>query len=116
MTIQLTDLINGQDNLRQLTEIKFPVKVSYRLSKLLNKVTSELSTYEELRTKLITELGTEDKKTKQITVTNENLPKFVEELNKLRQVETEIDFQKIKIAELGDIQIEPKLLLEWVFE
>lgn len=116
MRIKLSDIISNSQNLQQLQDLKLPVKVSYRLKRLVDKLTPLLKSYNEERNEMIKELGEEDPKTKVFTVKKENEKEFYDKLEKLMEVEEEVDFKKIKIAELGAISIEPKLLLDFVFE
>ena len=115
MKIKLLDIVEYQKNMGALTKVKLPVKVAYRISKLNNKIASEVKDYKEQEFNLIKELGevvldTEGKETDNLRVTKENMPKYKEEVEKLLDLEVELDFEPIDINELGETTIEPSLL------
>lgn len=102
--------------LQELLATKFPVKVSYRLSRLANKLEPILKSYEENRQTLVKEFG--DKQPDDtFAVTNpKKLKTFFTKLEELQAVEEDIDFDKISIDELGNVLIEPNLLVNFIFE
>lgn len=115
MKIKLGDIIGYEKNMVALLKVKLPVKVAYRLSKLSNKIASEIKTYREQEFALIKELGEvvldeEGKETDNMKVAKENMPKYKEEIEKLFDLEVDIDFEPINITELGETTIEPVLL------
>lgn len=116
--VKVSEIVNSIEQLKALQEIKFPVKVSYKINRLVNKLNPELITYNESRNKIINELGEKDEETGNIQVKDpEKMKLFGEKLMEILSVEIELDwFEKIKISELGDIAVEPKNLVEFVFE
>ncbi len=131
MKVKLSQIINSQEGLKALLSIKLPVKISYALGKLVNKMQPDLKVFDEQKMKLIKELGDPAPDSPIINgeaqnwqVKPENLAKFGEELGKLLEIEIELNFndsdpfQKIKIADLGEINIEPLQLmnLDWLLE
>ena len=115
MKIKLLDIVEYQKNMGALTKVKLPVKVAYRISKLNNKIASEVKDYKEQEFALIKELGEvvlddEGKETDNLRVTKENMPKYKEEVEKLLDLEVDLDFETIDINELGETTIEPSLL------
>lgn len=129
MQITLGQIINGatpktkedgtkieESVLVQLQDINFPVKVSYKIKRLIDKLAPILKTYDEKRNDLIKELGEkqEDGSTKITDI--EKIKLFYEKLNELLSTEEEVEFDKIKVEELGDIAVSSKLLLDFVFE
>lgn len=115
MKIKLLDIVEYQKNMGALTKVKLPVKVAYRISKLNNKIASEVKDYKEQEFNLIKDLGevvldTEGKETDNLRVTKENMPKYKEEVEKLLDLEVDLDFETIDINELGETTIEPSLL------
>lgn len=114
--MKLQTIVNEVDSINALQEIKLPVKVSYRIKRLVDKITPILKNYNEQRNELVKKFGEEDEKTQTWNVKKENLTEFYEELQKLLDVEETLEFEKIKIDELAGIQIEAKLLLSWIFE
>lgn len=116
MKTKLEAIVNSVDSIRALQEIKLPVKISYRIKRLADKINPILKNYHEQRNELVKKFGEEDEKSQIWNVKKENQPVFYEELQKLLDVEETIDFEKIKIDELSGIEIEAKLLLDFIFE
>jgi len=123
--IKLSQIVNSQEALQKLLQLPLPVKIAYKLSKLINKLDPELRIYEEQRIKLVKELGEQTDKEKDMwSVKKENIVKFREELLKLTEIEVNLSFgpdkesEKIKIEDLGDIKVEAQDLihLDWLFE
>ena len=94
------DIFGSQEPLRKLIEQKFPVMVSYKLSKLVMKLNEQFKVIEEVRNGLIKKYG-ELGENRQISVRaeSENFPKFVVEFNELMAQEVEIVVEKVKLPE-----------------
>lgn len=116
--IKIGEVVNSIEQIKALQEVVFPVKISYKISRLVNKLNPELSTYDETRNKLIKEYGEVNSETKMLEVKDpENIKMFLEKINEVLSTEIELDwFEKIKISELGDVKIEAKNLVEFIFE
>lgn len=123
--MKLVEIINSEASLKKLLSTDLPVKVAFKIAKLVNKINPDLKIYEEQRFKIIKELGEQTDKEKDIwSVKPENFEKFKEELTKLSEIEVDLSFapgkplEKIKIEDLGDIKLEPNDLvpLEWLIE
>lgn len=120
--MKLSTLVGSEESLVKLMALKMPMSVSYKLSKLVFRMQPDLKIWNEKRLELFKEYGTLDEKTDQYTVKPENIVKFQEELTKLLEVEVDLTFapekpfEKISVAEFGDAQIEPSVLLqlEWL--
>ncbi len=117
--IKLQDIISHEASLVKLLEIKLPVKASYRIKRLIDKLQPELKTFVEKRMELFKEYGVHDEEKDTYSV--ENISKsareeFDSKIIELLELEVNIDFEKLKIDELGDVKIEPKLLIDFVFE
>lgn len=101
----------------QLQSISFPIKVSYRIKRIVDKLEPIIKAYNDKRNELIKEFGElqADKTTiKIVDPAKYNL--FSEKLNELLTTEEEIDFEKISIEQVGDIDIPVKLLVNFIFE
>lgn len=114
MKITLHQLISSKEALQNLLAISLPVKISYLISRIVNKINPELVIFEEKRNNLIKELG-EDVGEGNMRVTEANIPKFTEALEELNKIEVDLGLEKIKIDDLGDIKIAPKDLPDWLF-
>lgn len=115
--VKLSDLVSSVEQLKAIQEVKIPIKISYRIKRLIDKVESILKVYNDSRNELVKEFGDIDEKTKNISVTDpEKLKEFAIKLQELLNEEDEIDFDKIKIEDLGNITIEAKNLPTFIFE
>lgn len=114
--VKLAEIVGSVDQIKSLSELKLPVKISYRLSRLAAKIQPELTIYNEKRNKIIEELGTQNEDKTFSIKDAEKLKEFTVKLKELLEIEIEIDwFEKIKISELGEINVPAKDLIEWVF-
>lgn len=123
MKITLEKLINSASSnetekspLNKLLDTKLPVKTSYRISRVISKIEPEIKLFNQTRLELIKKHGKEDKETGQYNIPKKSIEKFTKEINELLTQEIEIDFDCVKIEELGDITIEPSILvsLDWL--
>lgn len=106
-TIEFTlgELKNIEESIKKLVNSEIPIKISYRLSKIIAKLSTELSLFEEHRIALVRKYAetTEDESgTSQVKVSQENMPLFIEEFNTLLQEPVTIQFVPININSLGD--------------
>jgi hypothetical protein len=115
MIIKLEQIINGVESLKELQEVKLPVKISYRIARLVVKLQPELTVYENKRNELIKELGTEQENGDFKITDPEKLKTFTEKMKELWDMEVEIDWELLKIDDLGDIVVAPKLLNLFIF-
>lgn len=129
--VKLKDIINSEHDLGKLLELKLPVKIAYKLSKVVFKIQPELKIFNDQKFKLVKELGEPAKdsvvingEAQQWQVKPENMEKFIEEINKLTDIDVNLDFadgkplEKIKIEDLGEVSLEPRSLvnLAWLIE
>jgi len=125
MKITLKEVSEMQAGLDVILAKEIPVKPAYWLARFLDKVRSEIGATEKIRMQLINKYAKKDKDGKFIfkkdskgkdlgeyDFTKENLIKFGKEYTELSEVEMEIDFKPIKLADLGDITIKPIVLLQ----
>lgn len=116
MKIKLGDIVNAVESLKVLSDTKFQAKVSYRLKRIADKLEPILKTYNEKRNDLVKEYGTKDEDSDVISVKDpENLKLFVEKLNEILEVEEEVDITPIPSEMLGDTEVEPKHLVDFIF-
>jgi len=120
MKIKLSQLINSVESLKILQETKLPIKISYRINRLINKLEPELKLFYQKRDDLIKELGEKETENGQevFKVKEDNMQAFLDKQTELVSEEIEIDwFTPIPLDSLGEISIEPKhiALLSWIF-
>ena len=87
-----------RDPLRELIEHKFPVKVSYELVQLANKLEEPFKVVTETRVGLIRKHGKADGKGQfVINREDEAFPQYTEEFIELLNQEVKVDFNKVTL-------------------
>ena len=114
MKVELGKIVGSSEPLGKLMQEKIPIATSFRLAKVLKSVQAELGIYDEMRKKLIEELGVDG----EIKQDSKNFNKFVEQMNKLLAEKVSVKVEKIKSENLSKVEISPAdlLALEWVVE
>ena len=103
MQITLYELKNLEEPLSRLINQRLPIKVAYRLSKMLTKVTKELSTLETHRQALIKEFGDVSEDGQSIAITDpEKLKLFQEQFMELLQENIELNYEPVSIQLISD--------------
>ena len=103
MKFTLAEIRWMQRGLTAITQAQLPIRVSYRLSKLLNFCNQEMANVEKVREEMIKTMGEENPdKPGEIVIGPENADKFREEFAQLLQEEVDIDFTPVRLADLGD--------------
>lgn len=103
MQISLFELKTLEEPLSRLINQRLSVKVSYRLSKMLKKISSELQALEEHRQTLIKEYGTLSEDGQSISITDpEKLKEFQTQFKELLDEEITLDYQPLSIESIGD--------------
>jgi len=104
ITLTLSELKGMEQPLTKLLDQQLPVKVGFKLSKVLKEFSKELGELEEQRQKLIRQYGEADEN--QITITDpEKLEKFHTEFNDLLKEEITFEYSPINIDLLGDVDM-----------
>ena len=125
MKIKLEKIMESKDALSKIVDIKMPVEIAFKLSKLVNKVNDEIKSIEKARFLKVKELGEQEvikKDGKEIKSNNwkvkeENIDKFKEEMEKLFNVEIELDIPKIKLKDLdGNVEASCFLNMDWLIK
>ena len=123
MKFTLNEVMGMQAGLDVILAKELPVKTSYWLARFLDKIGVEYKAMEAARNKLIEKYAKKDKDGKlimkkvkdmpdQYDLTNENMKKFQDEFTELGKTEFEIEFNPIKVEQLGDIKIKPLVLVQ----
>lgn len=124
MKLQIKDIINvitpikdgEKSKFEALLETKLPIKASYRVMRLLDKLQPELKIYENKRNELVKEFGEEQENGEVRVVDPKKLEEFQKKIIELLDIEVDVDFEKLKLDELGDVIIAPKDLIPFIFE
>ena len=109
MIMKNLDVVNYLNGLFELSDVLFPVQLTYAIKKNHRKLVAEYGDYDEQRVALLSKYN--EDKTDQA---------FIKELNELLAIEVDIDVHKIPetIFESGEFEITPKQLeiLEFMIE
>jgi hypothetical protein len=104
MALTLGELVQAEDALQRLIEVKLPAKQAYHVAKLVRLVKAETQHYHSQREEAIRELGVSSPEhPDEIRVPPDKMPEFVKRLNELYSVETKIDWTPLALADLPDI-------------
>lgn len=98
IVMTLGSLKNRKETLEYALNQKYPIKISYRLGKIVDKIESELKYIEKTRLDLINKYGKEDKKQKKVIVPDNKLKLFAKEYEELLEDEFTIDFLKLPLS------------------
>jgi len=110
---EIAAAVPAMDNLAQM---KWPIKISYRIGKIVRQLRAEMEHYSSSREELIRKYGTETEN--RVEVTPENTKAFLEELKQLNEIEVDVPIYPLKLSELGEVNLAPiDLVNAWfVFE
>ncbi len=114
MKITLASIVESAESIKNLQTVKMPVKVSYRIKRLADRLSPILTSFNEKRDELIKELG-EKTEGGGYQVKADNIPVFLEKIKELTSVEEEVEWEKISVDELGDVQLSPRELVDFIF-
>ena len=106
MKFTLLEVKNAEQGLVKIMQKELPIKVSYRISKIINLFRKESSEIEDARVKLVKKYGKEDKEGN-IKIAEEKQDEFRNEFAEFLQEEIEINLEPISIEDIGDITISP---------
>jgi hypothetical protein len=102
MQVKLSEVYNCIEPLNKLSELQLPLTVSYKLVKIVKKISDEIESIEKMRQKLIKKHGKEDE-SGNITVSEEKKTEFVNEFTTLLNTKIKLDFEPISLQEIKDL-------------
>lgn len=95
--MKLIKIVNAVSNLNKLSEMLLPAKESFKVVKLLIEIDPHINNFNLQRNKLLAKYGnTEDDET--FVIREEDREAFLKEINELKNIEIEIEYEKIKIS------------------
>lgn len=117
MKLKLSQIVENEVSLSKLGEVKFPTKVSFKIARLVDKIAPDLKNYYKQKQELLEKYGKQEEKEGKVfySFETDKAETFTKEIEDLLSLEIDVDFEPINITEIGDIEIEPKLLISWVF-
>ena len=118
MTVTLSQLKTSETVLVKLLSAELPVRVSYRLSKIIKNINQELTEFESSRQKLFEKYG-EPQNDNTIMVKPELQQEFLAQLNMLLAETVELPDIKVTVQDLDDVKfsaLELAVLEPWLTE
>lgn len=102
ITITLGELKTIETALSKLLTMQLPIKLSFRLSKILKPINDELARVEEFRVAKIMELGVPNEDNSSVTIPTEKLEQFKQEIGELYSEEITLPFEPVQIDDLPE--------------
>lgn len=114
ISITLEQLINSTDGLKGLSQKQLKARSAYAVSKILKAADAEMNTFNETRMELIKKYGEKDetgelKSDEQgnVHIIDKMLSTFNKELQELLNTTVDINANKIRIEDIGDVDFTP---------
>lgn len=107
MKFKLFEIRSLEGSLSKLTHKEVPIKLAYRLGKVLQVISKELSTIEVLRSNLVKKYSDEADEKGNFKVKLENEDTFRKEFADLLQEEIDIECEPFNLSELEGIVMTP---------
>lgn len=114
ISITLEQLINSTDGLKGLSQKSLKARSAYAVSKIIKAADAEMTTFNETRMELIKKYGEkgEDGELKSdengnVRILPESLNDFNKELQELLKAPVEINANKIRMEDIGDVEFTP---------
>jgi len=103
IAVTLGELVQAEEALQRLIEVKLPAKQAYHVAKLVRLIKAETQHYHAQREEAIRDLGDATADGLEVRVPPDKMPEFLKRLNELFSVETRIDWPPLALADLPDI-------------
>lgn len=114
-TLKMQNVADLAKALENIVTQKLPLKVSYKLGKLLKEIVDELNFFEEKRVALVKKYGKENERGIAVDESDtENYSAFLKEYQELLELDVDIDIDKYKInlSDLPDsVELTPQQML-----
>ena len=114
MKLTNEEIFVAYEPLQRLLNERFPVKTSYELAQMANKLKDQFEIIEKVKDGLVKTYGKadEDNPTRtEVKPESDQFPKFIEEMDELFAKETEVVLEKVKIPQGVEVNIEPATLM-----
>lgn len=112
--IKLEQLINSTESLKSLSQKPLKARSAYAVSKILKAADEEMVAFNETRMNLIRKYGEKDDNGElksdengNVHILADSLDTFNQELRELMDTQIEINANKIKIDDIGDVEFTP---------
>ncbi|MBP3939497.1 MAG: hypothetical protein IK955_08810 [Clostridia bacterium] len=97
ISTNLNSILNAREAAKKLMGQELPVKVSYRVAKLIKAMNSEIEVYDQERIRLCEKYGELDKKKGEYKISETT--EFYKDLNSLLDIEVSLDVRKVSLPE-----------------
>jgi hypothetical protein len=112
MKFRLGQIQDMKEALGRLTNEQLPLKIAFKLNKLVRDMDVNLTAIEEERIKLVKKLGEENDKTGSIEIPKDKIPQFQEEFVELMSEEVEIDFTPFSVDDFANAKLTTQDMLK----
>lgn len=120
MNATLAQVLDMKEPLGRLSNEKLPLKIAFKLSKVIKAIDEHLTDINTQRENLFTDLAVEGKDDQkgQLVIPQENVDEFNKQWGELLGVEVEVNFDPVSFDDLPDVQLTPQdmLKLSLIFE
>jgi hypothetical protein len=112
MTLTIAQIKNAEPVLGKMINTSLPVKVSFRIGKLVAALSKDIEQFEKYRVDLFEKYGEPSEEDPQARVIKpEHQQMFFEEINGLLQEVVELPDAKFTLEDLGDLKLTPAEML-----
>ena len=114
-SLTMERIMNSLEALREISNEDVPLKAAVAMTKTIKEVDGILEVFNDSKKKLFEKYGEEKEGQEGITVKEEHVDEFNEKYVELITQEIDIDFVKVDVESLGDINVKPSVLmtLDW---
>lgn len=111
MKVKLGSLFSSIQTFNKIAKSTLPIVTSFRVGKFLEKAQKELTVFDLKRVELVEKYAEKNKKgevdKKNMKVADKNIEVFQKEFNEIAALESESDFDKLKLSELTNVELTP---------
>lgn len=108
--MKLETLVNAAPALQALAATSLPVKLAYKIARVLPLVNAELKAYNAARDGLLKQHGKPDEAGRMFSIEGAGIALFTEGIELLHAEEVCIDFPAVSIEALGESKMTPAQL------
>lgn len=125
ITVKLSQLVNSSSALQKLGNQPLRGKLAYKVGKVIQEISNELSLYDKARHELLEKYCIKDDNNEivvyengNVQIAKENIPVYTEEINKLNDTEIELNIVLLDLDDFQDIEMTPKEMMdiEWIIK
>jgi hypothetical protein len=114
ISITLEQLVNSTEGLRELGQKTLKARPAYSVAKILKAAEAEMTSFNDTRMNLIKKYGEKKEdgelntdENGNVRIAPESLADFNKELQELLDTQVEINANKIRIEDIGDVEFTP---------